>query len=120
MMWDCPDVQNFWSRVAGILTELLSTHIPTDPILFLLNDDSKLELVRKKQKTLFCGLTAAKKLLVQRWLPPHDLSTKKWLSYFHDIVLLEQSASRINKAKPETLEMWSHLANKIKTKLLEF
>lgn len=39
------------------------------------------------------GLTVNKKLLVQRWPPPHDLSTRRWLTYFHGIVLLELSTA---------------------------
>ena len=54
------------------------------------------------------GLTAAKKLP-----PPPDLSTRKQLSYFHDIVLLELSTAQIKKAKSFTLEVWSHAGTQI-------
>ena len=90
-----------------------------DPVLILLCDDSQLDLTKKKQKLLLSGFTAAKKVLVQRWLPPHDLSMRKWLTYFHEVVLLERSAARINKARPSTIDLWSELASRIKAKLLE-
>ncbi len=56
--------------------------------------------------------------LVQRWLLPHDLSTRKWLAYFHDFVLLELSTARINKVQSSTLQMWWYAAVQIKNELL--
>lgn len=118
MMWECPFVQAFWGRVSKVLSELLGTVIICNPILLLLNDDSQIHISGKQRKLLLSGLTAAKKLLVQRWLPPHNLSIRKWLIYFHDIVLLELSTARINNAKASTLEMWSGASAQIKDKLL--
>ena len=102
-----------------VLSELLGTAITRNPILLLLNNDSQLYLSEKQRKLLLSGPTAAKKLLVQRWLPPHNLSTRKWLIYFHDIVLLELSTAWINNAKAPTLEVWSGAAAQIKEKLLK-
>ena len=118
MMWECPSAQAFWGRVSKVLSELLGTVITCNPILLLLNNDSQINITGKQRKLLLSGLTAAKKLLVQRWLPPHDLSTRKWLIYFHDTVLLELSSAQINNAKPSTLEMWSGASAQITDKLL--
>ncbi len=73
--------------------------------------------MKDKCKLLPGGHTAAKTLSVQRWLPPHDLSTRKWLTYFNDIVSLELSTARFNKANSSTLLMWTHAAVQMKNKL---
>lgn len=49
---------------------------------------------------------AAKKLVVQSWLPPHDLSIKHWLHTILEIMHLELSAARINPAKISTINSW--------------
>ena len=62
---------------------------------------------------MFAGLTAAKKLIVQRWMPPYTLHSRKWLVYFHDIVMMELSTARIHNAKAPTIQIWENLANNI-------
>ena len=115
MVWECPQVKDFWQRVTGVLANILDVFIPMNPTLILLNDfDEHLDISMKQKRILSCGLTAAKKVLVQRWLPPHDLSSKKWLSYFHDVILLERSAAKINRAQASTMTTLTELATKIK------
>lgn len=53
----------------------------------------------------------------QKQLLLHNLSTREWLTYFHNIVLLEVSTAQINNAKFTILEMWSYTATQIKVKL---
>ena len=118
-MWECPGVYDFWGRVVSVLTDLLGTPVPCEPIPLLLNDDSQMTLSEKQRKLWLAGLTAAKKLIVQRWLPPHKLYTKKWLEYFHDVVMLELSTARVNKAKETTLGMWMEAASRIDEMLRE-
>ena len=113
MVWDCPGVYSFWKRVTSILSKLIGKDIPLQPILLLLNDDSQLQLSEKQRKIMFAGLTAAKKLIVQRWMPPYTLHSRKWLFYFHDIVMMELSTSRIHNAKASTIQIWENLANNI-------
>lgn len=43
----------------------------------------------------------------QKQLLLHNLSTREWLTYFHNIVLLEVSTAQINNAQSTILEMWS-------------
>ena len=117
MMWECPGVLDFWGRVVAVITELLGMPIPCEPIPLLLNDDSQMTLNEKQRKLWLAGLTAAKKLIVQRWLPPHKLPTKQWLEFFHDVIMLELSTARVNKAKETTLGMWRGAAAEIEERL---
>lgn len=116
-MWECLSVQAFWGWVSKVLSELLGSVITCNPILLLLNDDSQMYISEKQCKLLLSSLTAAKKLRVQRWLPPHDLSTRKWLIYFNDKVFLELSTAQINNPKASTLETWSGAVAQKKNKL---
>ena len=52
-------------------------------------------------------------MVVERWLPPHELPVQQWLYNFRDIVLLELSTARINKAKHTTLATWKEAASSI-------
>lgn len=108
-------MHEFWGKTTSIISDLIGHQIPVDPIILLLNDDSKLNLFEKQRKIWLAGLTATKKMIAQRWLPPHSLSIHQWLAYFHDIVMLELSAARINKAKSTTLSLWRDAASQIST-----
>lgn len=61
MMWDCPDVKYFWSRVAHVLSDVIGTSIPSLPNVLLLNDDSAIKVTRSQRRLLLLGLTTAKK-----------------------------------------------------------
>lgn len=113
MVWECEKVQEFWNNVATTIGDLINCQIPVDPIVWLLNDDSKLQLFEKQRKIWLTGSTAAKKMIVQRWLPPHSLSIQRWMALFLDIVLLELSTARINKAKRRTINLWKDAAEQI-------
>jgi len=110
MIWDCPEVFGFWRKVTVTLSSMIDKPIPLEPTLLLLNDDSHLGLNEKQRKVWLAGLTAAKKLVVQRWLPPHKLYARKWLEYFQDVVMLELSTARLNKAQISTLDSWKRAA----------
>ena len=45
--------------------------------------------------------------------PPHSLCIKQWLAYFLDIVMLELSTARINKAKSLTIDLWRNAAAQV-------
>lgn len=47
-----------------------------DPLLHLILDNSRFSMTTKVSKIWLAGITAAKKLVVQRWLPPHELLVK--------------------------------------------
>lgn len=105
-LWDCPDVFLFWGKVIKLLSSLTNISLPVDPLLHLLLDDSRLPMTMKARKLWLAGITTAKKLVVQRWLPPHDLSVKHWLHAFLDILYLELSSARVNHANPSTVQNW--------------
>lgn len=49
------------------------------------------------------GLTAAKKINVQVWLPPHNFSYEHWLYtffFFKDILFLERSSAKVKWCNP--------------------
>lgn len=105
-MWNCPDVVSFWSNVVDIISTLTNIDFPMDPALHLLLDDSRFPITEKTRKLWLAGITAAKKLVVQRWLPPHDLSIKHWIYTLLDILYMELSSARVNHAKEATVNNW--------------
>lgn len=50
------------------------------------------------------GLTAVKKVMVYSWSHTHSLSSETHLGS----LCLELSSARINRAKPNTIEMWKN------------
>ena len=85
MFWECPNVFAFWRHICSTLNDMLAVNIPLSPTLLLLNDDSTLELTLQQRRILWASLTAAKKILVLLWQPPHTLSWQQWANSFLDI-----------------------------------
>ena len=115
MMWECPDVNAFWARVSQVLSEVMGTHVPLLPNVLMLNDDSAIGFTIPKRRLFLLGLTAAKKLLVQRWKPPHKLEPRQWILTLMDIITLELSIARSNGAKENILDTLSTALEKLKT-----
>ena len=46
--------------------------------------------------------------------PPHTLSFHQWALTFLDIVYLELSTARLHGAREDNVNIWSHIAEKIK------
>ncbi len=72
--------------------------VPCSLIILLLNDDSQLLLYFSQRRYLFLGLTAAKKMLIQRWKPPHSLHITQWIALLYDIITSELSIACSNGA----------------------
>ena len=89
VVWECPRILEFWRKVIRTLNDLVGIQLPMDPFVHLLNDDSRLSLTEKSQKIWLAGLTASRKIIVQRWKPPHDISKTHWLRSFLDMAYLE-------------------------------
>ena len=106
MVWDCPDVKMFWSMVANKLSDAIGTHVPVSPKLLLLNDLSGLDLSIKLRRWLLAGLTAAKRMIAQRWKAPHLLPFHQWLNSTVDIANLEMSVARMHGAKETNVKSW--------------
>ena len=119
IMWDCPKIHRFWNTVVRILSDVIDFKLPMDPALHLLNDDSQIRMTERARKTWLAGLTAAKKMVVRVWLPPHDLSSEHWLHIFLDILFLELSSARTNGAKPRTIQTWCDGITRVKDILLK-
>lgn len=117
MVWECEKVYEFWERISSILSDMIGKDIPVQPVVLLLNDDSSLGFTELQRKIWLAGLTSAKKIIAQRWLPPHTLSVRHWLLQFHEIVMLELSTARINKARASTIEAWKVVAKDLTEKL---
>ncbi len=77
------------------------------PDLFFLNNFSELALSPQQRSLLLASLTAAKKMLVSHWVPPHLMTRRVWGLSLLDIVSMELSAARIHGAKTKTLKTWN-------------
>ena len=80
VLWECPDVQRFWVEVVDKMSDLVGRKPTLEPALLLLNDDTRFKIAEEEWKLWLAGMTAAKKITVLRWLPPHELLIKHWLS----------------------------------------
>lgn len=117
VLWVCPDVQRFWVKVVDKVSDLIGRKLPLEPALLLLNDDSRFNIAEVERKLWLASMTAAKKMIVLRWLPPHQLSIKHWLQALLEVIYLEWSSARINNSKSQTLQMWKKAAEDVKTLL---
>ena len=88
MVWDCPGVRDFWSMVSNRMSIVLERTIPCSPTILLLNDFTGLDLSLMHQRWFLVGLTAAKKLIAQRWKAPHALSNQNWVNTVIDLAKL--------------------------------
>ncbi len=82
----------FRSRVALLLSDVTGTSIPSLPNVLLLNDDSVINVTKSQR-----SLTAAKKLLVLMWKPPHKLQISQWI-----LQKLDQSYPKHDQADQKT------------------
>lgn len=114
MMWNCPPVSQFWSKVAAKLSDLVSVTIPVTIPVLLLIDLSEINITKLKKRTVLAGLTAAKKLVAVRWKPPHSLTIRQWALTFLDVIYLELSTARINGASEATINNWRSAADSLK------
>lgn len=73
----------------------------------------------RSRKIWLAGLTATKKIIVQVWVPPHNLAHKHWLNTLLEILFLELSSARINGATPRTTQTWNNGISRVQDILLE-
>lgn len=111
MFWECPPVAVFWRLVASNFSTIFDKVLPCSPAALILNDLPLTGLTICKRRALLAGLTAAKKLVVTRWTPPHCLSVQAWFLVYLDVAYLEISIARIHGAKDSVIEMWSIVIN---------
>ena len=106
MVWECQAVKIFWGRVANKLSAVLGRHIPISPNILLLNDLSELELSVPRRRWFLAGLTAAKKMVAQRWKAPFLLPFSQWLSATVNIAKFEMSIARMHGAREVNVKSW--------------
>ena len=109
MMWECPPVRQFWDEVTTTMSNATGHTIPTSPSVLLLNDLTGLDLPIIYQRWLLLALTAAKRMLAQRWVPPHTISHRKWIEDTIDLANLEMSVARMHRANPSNINLWKPL-----------
>ncbi len=81
--------------------------------------------IRKKyspqqRNLLLAALTAAERMLVSRWVPPHLMIRCVWGLSLLDIVSIELSTARIHGAKTKTLKTWNAIFDIIKSFVSSF
>ena len=92
--------------MADKLSEILGLHVPVTPKLLLLNDLTGVELSIRHRRWLLAGLTAAKRMVAQRWKAPHLLPYHQWLASTVDLANLEMSVARRHGAKEANVKSW--------------
>ena len=109
MMWECPPVKQFWNRIINTMSNVTGHRIPISPTVLLLNDITGLDLPIIYQRWLLLALTAAKRMLAQRWVPPHDISYRRWINDTVDLANMEMSVARMHRAKSSNINLWKPL-----------
>ena len=99
-------MKSFWGSVANKLSQVLGVDVPVLPKILLLNDLSSLDLSILHRRWLLVGLTAAKRMVAQRWKAPHLLPYHQWLTATVDIASLEMSVARRHGAKEANVKSW--------------
>jgi hypothetical protein len=66
-------VVEFWRKVNDVISVLIEKILPLDTMVMLLCDMTDLHLSESQRRVWLAGTTAAKKILVQKWIPPHQL-----------------------------------------------
>ena len=112
MYWYCEHVAHFWKMVTSTLSEMLGRDLPCTPTATLLNI---FQYSKSEKRIALSGLTAAKKILAQRWQPPHTLTRSQWLNTFLDLTVADIFFARMHCACETTLATWSEIYTKLST-----
>ena len=103
MVWDCPGVRDFWSMVSNRMSIVLECTRPCSPTILSLDDFTGLDLSLMHQRWFLVGLTAAKKLVAQRF--------KNLMIYLINTVIdlakLEKSVASMHGAQAKNINLWS-------------
>ena len=99
MFWDCPVISKFWFHVNSVLADIVDIFYVPNPV-YLLYDNSDINLKQSQFKMIFAGFTSAKKTILKNWLTPYmSLCMKSfWIHSLVNIVNLEHTTARLNKA----------------------
>ncbi len=81
--------------------------------IFFMNYFWDFALSVQQRWLLLADLTAAKKMLVNRWNPPHTMDRRSWTVYLLDIISMELSSSRIHGSNVKTVNSWHSAFNAV-------
>lgn len=113
MFWECPDIYKFWLHVNSVLADILDIFYVPNPGFCLLNDSSGINLKQIQLRMVFSGFTSAKKTILKNWFFPDMCMKSLWIHSLVNIVNLEHTTARLNKARPETVQAWNSFSSKI-------
>jgi len=113
MFWECPVISNFWLHVNSSLADILDIFYVPNPGFCLLNDNSDINLKQIQLKMLFAGFTSAKKTILKNWFFPDMCMESFWIHSLVNIVNLEHTTARLNKAQPATVQAWNSFSSRI-------
>ncbi len=117
---ECSALSLFWSQLAHVISFLLERDVDLTPDLFFLNNFSELALSLQQRNLLLAALTAAKKMLVSLWVPPHSVTRRVWGLSLLDIVSMELSTACIHGEKTQTLKTWNATFDIVKSFVSSF
>ena len=107
MFWDCPVIFKFWFHVNSVLADILDILYVPNPVFCLLNDNSDMHLKQILFKIIFAGFTSAKIFFFENWFTPDMCMKSFWIHSLVNIVNIERTTARLNKARPVTVQAWS-------------
>ena len=89
------------------MSRVLGHDIPCSPTILLLNDFTGLNLSMLHQRWFLVAITAAKRMVAQRWLPPHTLYRQQWVNAAIDLANLEMSVAHMHGARKQNISLWT-------------
>ncbi len=78
---------------------------------FFMNDFWNFTLSVQQRCLMLTALRETKKLLVNRWNPPHRMDRRTWTVYLLDIISMELSTSLIHGSNVKTVNSWHSAFN---------
>lgn len=113
--WECSVLAPFWLWLAEDISTLIEKDIVLTPDIFFLNDFSNMSLTLIQTNLILAAFTAAKKMLVSRWCPPHTMCRRQWALSLLDILTMELSTARMHGARSRTVLRWSQAVDQVKS-----
>ena len=106
IFWDCPKIQAFWKNVKGELENILETHIPMDPLLFLLEVLPDHMLTTDQCYILHVLLMVARKIITINWMKPDPPTIVQWLQKVRYVYMMEHMTAQLQLRLPIFIRRW--------------
>lgn len=112
VLWECPEIQKFWSSIHKVIQEIVDQSIPFWGRLYILGDPSTIShlpspLAQWTQTTTMLG----RKLLVKDWKGPSVPSFGLWHSSLAQLAALEKLYYRLLNRENDFLKQMVLLLN---------